>query len=128
MYKQELIDYIKTQIQKGTHIEQIKQNLATNGWEEKDINSTINYIIQNQRNQQNHEKSEEQYNTFSIIAFALSFFVPIAPLILSIIALKQIKETNEKGKILAQLAFIISLLPILIVFGMIFVITFLLIF
>lgn len=51
-------------------------------------------------------------NTLSIVGFVLSFFVAIAGLVCSIIARKQIRETNENGMGLATAGMVISIVSI----------------
>jgi len=51
MVNQQLLDYIKQQMQQGTSNEQIKQSLITNGWQSADIEeafNSINYPAQGQ--------------------------------------------------------------------------------
>lgn len=51
-------------------------------------------------------------NTLSIVGFILAFFVPIAGLVCSIIARKQIHANNEGGAGLALAGLIISIVEI----------------
>lgn len=46
MVNQQLLDYIKQQIQQGTSNEKIKQSLITNGWQTVDIEEAFNSINQ----------------------------------------------------------------------------------
>ena len=69
---------------------------------------------------------ERKTNTCAIVGFILSFFCGLAGLIVSIVALSQIKKTGEKGKGLAIAGIVITcvtiILPVLyILFCMIFV-------
>jgi len=51
MVNQQILDYIKQQLQQGINNEQIKQALITNGWQSADIEdafSSINYSVQGQ--------------------------------------------------------------------------------
>lgn len=51
MINQQILDYIKQQLQQGINNEQIKQSLITNGWQSADIEDTfssINYSVQSQ--------------------------------------------------------------------------------
>lgn len=59
--------------------------------------------------------SDRKFNVMAIIAFALSFFVPIVGLILAIIGLKQIKNTGEKGKGFAIAAIVLNVLQLVFV-------------
>ena len=62
------------------------------------------------------------WNTMSIVAFILSFFVNIVGIILGFIALNQIKRTGEQGRGLALAAIIIGFVSLAlgIIFGVIF--------
>ncbi|WP_431277074.1 DUF4190 domain-containing protein [Leifsonia poae] len=62
------------------------------------------------------------YNTMSIVAFILAFFVSIVGIILGFIALSQIKKTGEQGRGLALAAVIIGFVEIAL--GIIFTIVF----
>uniref|UniRef100_A0A942T6F1 DUF4190 domain-containing protein n=1 Tax=Neobacillus citreus TaxID=2833578 RepID=A0A942T6F1_9BACI len=64
--------------------------------------------------------SSDRYNVLAIVGFILAFVVNIAGLVVSIIALTQIKRTGERGRGLALAGIIISALSI--VFGIISVI------
>ncbi|WP_223846870.1 DUF4190 domain-containing protein [Bifidobacterium rousetti] len=55
------------------------------------------------------------WNVMAVVGFALSFFVAIAGLILSIIGLRQIKRTGEKGRGLAIAGIVISVVQMLFV-------------
>lgn len=57
---------------------------------------------------------ERKTNTCAVVGFILSFFCGIAGLIVSIVALKQIKKTGEKGKGLAIAGIIIPCVSIVI--------------
>lgn len=57
--------------------------------------------------------AEEKTNTLSIVGLVLAFLVNIAGLIVSIIALKQIKETGEKGRGLAIAGIIVSIISMI---------------
>jgi peptidyl-prolyl cis-trans isomerase B (cyclophilin B) len=52
------------------------------------------------------------YNTMSIVAFILAFFVSIVGIILGFIALSQIKRTGEQGHGLALAAVIIGFVEV----------------
>ena len=56
---------------------------------------------------------ERKTNTCAIVGFILSFFVGLAGLIVSIVALNQIKKRNEKGKGLAIAGVVFSILGII---------------
>lgn len=57
----------------------------------------------------------DRWNTMSIVGFVLSFVFCPAGLILSIIALRQINRTQERGKALAIAGIVISAIDIVIV-------------
>ncbi len=61
------------------------------------------------------QADEKKTNTLSIVGFILAFLVPIAGLICSIIARKQIRERSEGGAGLALAGLIISIVEICIV-------------
>ena len=46
MINQQILDYIKQQLQQGVSREQIKSSLMTNGWQENDISSAFNMLSQ----------------------------------------------------------------------------------
>ena len=52
------------------------------------------------------------YNTMSIVAFILAFFVSIVGIILGFVALSQIKRTGEQGHGLALAAVIIGFVEV----------------
>ena len=54
------------------------------------------------------------YNTMSIVAFILAFFVSIVGIILGFVALSQIKRTGEQGRGLAIAAIVIGFAEIVI--------------
>lgn len=62
------------------------------------------------------------YNTMSIVAFILAFFVSIVGIILGFVALSQIKRTGEQGRGLALAAVIIGFVEVAL--GIIFAIIF----
>lgn len=66
-------------------------------------------------NQSNMMGNNQKYNVLAIVGLIFSFFVAPVGLILSIIALVQIKKTKEKGKGLAIAGLIISILQLLII-------------
>jgi len=49
-------------------------------------------------------------NTFALVGFIASFMIPIAGLVLGILATRQIEQTRESGRGLARAATIIGLL------------------
>jgi len=53
--------------------------------------------------------SSDRFNTLAIVGFILTFIVTIAGLIVSIIALNQIKRTGERGRALALWGVILSI-------------------
>jgi peptidyl-prolyl cis-trans isomerase B (cyclophilin B) len=53
------------------------------------------------------------YNTMSIVAFILAFFISVVGVILGFVALSQIKRTGEQGHGLALAAIIIGFAEIL---------------
>lgn len=57
-----------------------------------------------------------KYNTTAILAFVLSFLIPIIPLILGLAALREIRESEERGKIYAQIAIGLSGIQLLLLF------------
>jgi len=58
--------------------------------------------------------SSDKYNTLAIVGFILAFFVSLGGLIVSIIALGQIKRTGERGRGLALAGAIIGGLSLVI--------------
>ncbi|MFJ7289549.1 DUF4190 domain-containing protein [Curtobacterium sp. AB451] len=66
--------------------------------------------------------ASDRYSVLAIVGFILAFVVNIAGLVVSIIALTQIKKTGERGRGLALAGVIISALSI--VFGIISIIVF----
>jgi ABC-type Na+ efflux pump permease subunit len=68
--------------------------------------------------------ASDRYNVLSIVGFILAFVISIAGLVVSIIALSQIKKTGEKGHGLALAGVIISALAIILtIVGYIFLFT-----
>ena len=59
------------------------------------------------------EKTPQKTNTLSIVGLVMSLIVPIVGLVLSIVALFQIKKTNQKGKGLAIAGVVVSTVLIL---------------
>ena len=57
---------------------------------------------------------ERKTNTCAVVGFILSFFCGFAGLIISIIALNQIKKTGEKGKGLAIAGIVITIISMVI--------------
>lgn len=57
----------------------------------------------------------DRWNTMSIVGFVLSFVFCPAGLILSIVALRQINRTQERGKAFAIAGIVISAIAIVIV-------------
>ncbi|MDM7888794.1 DUF4190 domain-containing protein [Curtobacterium sp. RHCJP20] len=55
----------------------------------------------------------ERYNVLAIVGFILAFVVNIAGLVVSIIALSQVKRTGERGRGLALAGVIISAISLL---------------
>jgi len=49
-------------------------------------------------------------NTLALVGFIASFMIPIAGLVLGILAIRQIEQTHESGRGLARAATIIGLL------------------
>jgi uncharacterized membrane protein len=64
--------------------------------------------------QQPAPAAQQRYNVLSIVGFVLAFFISIAGLVVSIIALVQIKRTGERGRGLALAGVIISAIAIII--------------
>lgn len=67
---------------------------------------------------------ERETNTCAIVGFILSFFCGIAGLIVSIVALKQIKKTHEKGKGLAVAGVVLSSISVAFVAILLFIVSF----
>ena len=59
------------------------------------------------------EKTAQKTNTLSIVGLVMSLIVPIVGLVLSIVALFQIKKTNQKGKGLAIAGVVVSTVMVL---------------
>ena len=57
--------------------------------------------------------SSAKFNTLSIVAFILAFFVAILGVILGHVSLNQIKKTGERGRALAIWALVLGYLGIL---------------
>lgn len=55
------------------------------------------------------ERENATNNTMAVVGFVLSFLIPIAGLIVSIIALKKSKEMDGTGKSLATAGIVISI-------------------
>lgn len=68
----------------------------------------------------NSTKETERTNTLAIVGFILSFLFPLAGLIISIIALNQIKASGENGKGFAIAGIVIS--AVFMVLGLLFMI------
>lgn len=60
-------------------------------------------------------------NTMALVGFVMSFFQPTVGLILSIIAMNQIKKTNEDGSGLALAGIIISSILLVILLFILFI-------
>ena len=60
------------------------------------------------------QQADKKTNTLSIVGFILAFLLPIAGLICSIIARKQIQERDEGGAGLALAGLIISIVELVI--------------
>ncbi|ARC55533.1 hypothetical protein AS850_00390 [Frondihabitans sp. 762G35] len=56
--------------------------------------------------------STSKYNTLAIVGFVLAFVINIAGLVVSIVALSQIKRTGERGRGLALAGIIIGAVSI----------------
>jgi peptidyl-prolyl cis-trans isomerase B (cyclophilin B) len=67
-------------------------------------------------------QAQPGYNTMSIVAFIVTFFVSVVGIILGFIALSQIKRTGEQGRGLALAAIIIGFVALAL--GIIFTIIF----
>lgn len=59
--------------------------------------------------------ANQHYNTLAVVGFILTFIMPIIGFILSIVALRQIKQTGEKGLGLAKAAIVIFMIGVAIV-------------
>jgi hypothetical protein len=66
--------------------------------------------------------TSDRYNVLAIVGFVLAFVVNIGGLVVSIIALTQIKRTGERGRGLAIAGIIISALSLIL--GIVFVVLF----
>jgi hypothetical protein len=66
-------------------------------------------------------QKEERYNVLSIVGFIFAFLFPPVGFILGIIALSQIKKTNEKGRGLAIAAIVLGAIFFLFLILMVFV-------
>ena len=71
--------------------------------------------------EESNQQENQEYNTLSIVAFIFAFLFPPVGFILGIIALSQIKKTNEKGRGLAIAAIIIGAIFFLFLILMVFV-------
>lgn len=69
-----------------------------------------------------YQPAQPGYNTMSIVAFILAFFLSVVGIILGFVALSQIKRTGEQGRGLAIAAIVIGFAEI--VLGIIFFIIF----
>ena len=67
-------------------------------------------------NAERNAPAEKKTNTLAIVGFILAFLIPIAGLICSIIARKQLQERDEGGAGLALAGLIISIVELVIVF------------
>jgi len=65
---------------------------------------------------ENTTTSSDKYNTSAIIGFILSFIFPIGGIILCVLALVQIYNTNQKGRGLATAGLIIGMITSFIFF------------
>ena len=70
-------------------------------------------VSQPQPQPQPAEKTAQKTNTLSIVGLVMSLIVPIVGLVLSIVALFQIKKTNQKGKGLAIAGVVVSTVMVL---------------
>jgi hypothetical protein len=69
-----------------------------------------------------NQQQQTGYNVLSIIGFILAFLIPPVGFILGIIALSQIKKSNEKGRGLAIAAIVIGVILFLFLILIIFII------
>ena len=79
----------------------------------KEINENT-YVCPNCGVKVSTQAEEKKTNTLAIVGFILAFLVPIAGLICSIIARKQVQERNEGGAGLALAGLIISIVELVI--------------
>jgi hypothetical protein len=63
---------------------------------------------------QSTAQSSQKFSTLAIVGFVLAFVINIAGLVVSLIALSQIKRTGERGRGLAIAGVIISVLSLVI--------------
>lgn len=100
MTTQELIDYIKGELQKGTNEEAIKENLVKTGWKVEDVNEAFQNLNSPQPSQQNSPpspptapNSSTNNNIYPIISIGLIqnpsrfYAVPLIGLLAKIIML-----------------------------------------
>jgi len=133
-----LDDYIRKSLDSGFSREEITAALRRVGWPQDEIDVSFDSLRENMQpmapdyspmpgeNAQTagleevdryvaNAKAEHKTNTLAIIALILSI-LGLAPvgLILSVIALSQIKKSRESGKALAIIAFILSVIYFLV--------------
>lgn len=111
-------EYVKDAKASGMSEDDIRKNLSAAGWKEQDIDSALG------AKQAPSPAAAQGTNTMAIISLVLAFFLPFLAWIFSIIALKQISKTGEKGKGAAIagliLSILFSLVIILVVVGVVF--------
>lgn len=72
MINQQMLDYIKRQLQRGISQEEIKKSLMANGWQATDIQEALNSIIfPDQSSQSGHTPSLKGFNKVSVWAMAI---------------------------------------------------------
>jgi len=97
------LEWIKKQLQQGFSENQIKQVLRQRGFNEKDINLTLN------------NKVGTSSNIFSILCLVFSFFIPFLSIIFGIISIRKIVNENAKGKALTFAGLLISTIPYILI-------------
>jgi len=100
-----LREYIEQTRKSGYSDKKIVETLQKAGWSQEDINRAV----LDKDHTSKESKPSVKTNTLAIIALIASLVIPLAGLILGIIALKEIKRKGEKGFSIALAAIIISL-------------------
>ena len=95
-----------------------------NNLNQVEVKETINEVVEkyDEEGRISYQKTEEVKSTFlknnilAYLGFITSFIVPVLPIIFCIVALVQIKKTNEGGKRLAYLGILINIIILVILF------------
>lgn len=61
----------------------------------------------------NHTEGRTTFSSLAITGFVLSFFISLAGLIVSLVALSQLKKTGDRGRGLATAGVVISIVQII---------------